>query len=339
MTVAAGRRIVLGSVLAAPFIRTARADPIKLRVSVDTAPGHGRTLAMADFLKKLEAASQGEIEPRLFDSGQLFADSDVIKALVLGQVEMAAPGTWLVAAYVPEADLGQLPMFYGQPIEATHRAIDGIPGDMVNEQVSKKLRVKIPGRWIDLGFVNWYSSRRPLNALGDLKGLKIRNSGGFAQPWRAQFFGGVPDLTAWPDVPLALSQGTFDALQSTNESCASARLWDAGLRFGLLDHQNMGNYIPMIGEAFWTGLNPSLRTLVTDLWAANIGGYRANLAAAQDKAERELKARGVKLTAVPTEMLAEQRGRMIAEQDKVAREMKISPDILARITDAVAATN
>jgi TRAP-type transport system periplasmic protein len=339
MTVGIGRRIVVGSALAAPFIRTARANPIRMRVSVDTSPSHGRTVSMADFLKKLEAASQGEIAPRLFDSGQLFADRDVIKALVLGQVEMAAPGTWLVSAYVPEADLGQLPMFYGQPIETTHRAIDGIPGDLVNQQVSKKLRVKIPGRWVDLGFTNWYSSRKPLGGLADLKGLKIRNSGGYAQPWRAQFFGGVPTMIAWPDVPLALSEGTFDALQSTAESCASAKLWDAGLRFGLVDHQSMGDYIPMISEAFWGALSPALKILVTDLWAANIGVYRANMAAAQDKAEKELRARGVKLAFVSAEDLAEQRKVMVGEQEKVALEMKISPDILMRITEAIAATN
>ena len=336
---APGRRIILGSALAAPFVRTARADPIKLRASLDTTPSHGRTISIADFLKKLEAASQGEITCQLFDSGQLFPDRDVIKALVLGQVEMAAPGTWLVSAYVPEADMAQLPVFYGQPIEVTHRAIDGIPGDMVNEQVSKKLRVKLPGRWIDLGFTNWYSSRRPLNGLGDLKGLKIRNSGGFAQPWRARFFGGVPVMTPWPDVPLALSQGTFDALQSTNESCASAKLWDAGLRFGLIDHQFMGSYIPMLSESFWAALSPALRILVTDLWAANIGTYRANLAAAQDKAERELKARGVKIAYVAPEELAEQRKIMLTEQEKVAREMKISPEILARINDAITSVN
>lgn len=336
---AIGRRIVLGSALTAPFIRTARADPIKLRVSLDTTPSHGRTVAIADFLKKLDAASQGEIAPVLFDSGQLFPDRDVIKALVLGQVEMAVPGTWLVSAYVPEADLGQLPVFYGQPIETTHRAIDGIPGALVNEQVSKKLRVKIPGRWIDLGFTNWYSSRKPLETLADLKSLKIRNSGGFAQPWRAQFFGANPVMTSWPDVPLALAQGTFDALQSTNESCASAKLWDAGLRYGLIDHQSMGDYIPMISETFWGALSPALKTLFTDLWAANIGTYRTNLAAAQDKAEKELKVRGVKLAFVPAEELAEQRKLMLTEQDKVALEMRISPEMLSRIMDAVAATN
>jgi TRAP-type transport system periplasmic protein len=336
---AIGRRIILGSALAAPFIRTAAADPIKLRVSLDTSPSHGRTISIADFLKKLEAASQGQIAPQLFDSGQLFPDRDVIKALVLGQVEMAAPGTWLVAAYVPEADMSQLPVFYGQPLETTHRAIDGVPGEMANEQISKKLRVKIPGRWIDLGFTNWYSTRRPLNTLADLKGLKIRSSGGFAQPWRARFFGAVPNVTAWPDVPLALSQGTFDAIQSTNESCASAKLWDAGLHFGLIDHQNMGDYIPMIGEAFWAALTPALKSLVTDLWAANIGIYRANLAAAQDHAEKELKARGVKLAYVAPEEIAEARKLMLAEQETVAREMKISTDMLARISAAIAATN
>jgi TRAP-type C4-dicarboxylate transport system substrate-binding protein len=339
MTMAIGRRFVLGSALAAPFIRTAHADPIRMRVSVDTSPSHGRTLSLADFLKKLEAASQGAIAPQLFDSGQLFADRDVIKALVLGQVEMAAPGTWLVSAYVPEADLAQLPVFYGQPVETTHRAIDGVPGDMVNEQVSKKLRVAIPGRWIDLGFTNWYGTRRPLNGLADLRGLKIRNSGGYAQPWRAQFFGAVPTMTPWPDVPLALSQGTFDALQSTGESCASAKLWDAGLRFGLIDHQTMGDYIPMISEAFWGTLTPALKILVTDLWAANIGVYRANLAAAQDRAEKELKLRGVKLAFVAPEELAEQRKLMMAEQEKVAREMRISPEIVTRVTEAVAAAN
>lgn len=336
---AIGRRIVIGSALAAPFIRTARAEPTRLRVSLDTAPSHGRTQSIADFLKKLEAASQGEIAPQLFDSGRLFADRDVIQALVLDRVEMAVPGTWLVAAYVPAADLAQLPVFYGQPIEITHRAIDGIPGDLVNAAISKKLRVKIPGRWIDLGFTNWYSTRRPLRTLADLKGLKIRNSGGFAQPWRARFFGGIPTTTAWPDVPLALSQGTFDAMQSTNESCASAKLWDAGLRFGLIDHQSMGDYIPMFGQAFWAGLRPALKSLVTDLWTANVAIYRANMVTAQDRAQKELLARGVKLVIVPPEQLAVQRKLMLADQDKVARAMKIAPDMVARINEVITPSN
>jgi TRAP-type C4-dicarboxylate transport system substrate-binding protein len=149
----------------------------------------------------------------------------------------------------------------------------------------------------------------------------------------------VPTMTSWPDVPLALSQGTFDALQSTNESCVSAKLWDAGLRYGLIDHQSMGDYIPMFSETFWEGLSPALKILITDLWAANIGIYRNNLATAQDKAEKELKLRGVKLAVVPPEIRAEQRKLMMAEQPKVAMEMKISPEMLNRVKDAIAASD
>ncbi len=335
----AGRRILLGSALAVPFIRTARAEPIKMRVSVDSVPGHGRTLAIADFLKKLEAASLGEIAPQLFDSGQYCSDCDVIKALELGKIEMAAPGTWHVSAYVPEADFGQLPVFYGQPVSVFHSANDGVPGDLVNDQICKKLRLAVPGRWIDLGFTNWYSSRKPLNALSDLRGLKVSNPGGFALPWRAKFFGADPVSTAWPDAPLAMSLGIFDAVQSTHESCTSTRLWDAGLRYGLMDHQTMSAYIPMISEAFRALLSSVLKTLVTDLWAANIGIYRANMAATQDQAERDLKARGIKLSVVAPEDLAEQRRRMMAEQDQVAREMKISASIVARVTEFIATIN
>ena len=332
----AGRRILLAACLAAPFIRSARAEPVRLRVTLDTAPSHGRSVAIADFLRKLEAASQGEIAPQLFDNGRLYADRDVIRALVLGQVEMAVPGTWFVSGYVPEAEMAQLPLFYGQPAETTHRAIDGIPGEMVNEQISRKLRVKILGRWLDLGFNNWYSARKPIGALADLKGLKVRHAGGFAMSWRTQFFGAIPNETAWPDVPLALSQGTFDALQTTNESCASARLWDAGLHFGLIDHQSMANYIPMLSESFWAALSPSLRTLMTDLWAANIGAYRLDLAAAQERAEKDLKARGVKLVYVSADDLADYRKRMLAEQDKIVHDMKMSTEVVDRISEAAA---
>jgi len=101
----------------------------------------------------------------------------------------------------------------------------------------------------------------------------------------------------------------------------------------------MGAYIPMISETFWTALRPALKTLITDLWAANIGVYRANMAAAQDKAEKDLRARGMKLTVVPPEDLVEARRRMMAEQDQVVREMRISPAIFARITESVTAIN
>src|SRR6185312_493124 len=124
--------------LAAPFIRRAEAATIELRCSLDTAPSHPRNVAFRDFLEKVEKASGGEIKTRLFESGSLFPDLHVVKALVQGQVEMCCPGTWTVTGFVADADFSQLPAFYGQPIDMVHKATDGSAGKFVNSEVEKK---------------------------------------------------------------------------------------------------------------------------------------------------------------------------------------------------------
>jgi TRAP-type C4-dicarboxylate transport system substrate-binding protein len=322
------RRTVAAGILTMPAIGRSRADePIRLRCSLDTAPSHGRNISIGDYLTKVEAASKGRLKPEIFASGQLFADLNVTKALVQGQVDMAAPGTWAITNFVSDSDLFQLPALYDQPIETIHRVSDGRAGAMIAHEVEQKLRSHVLGPWIDNGFNNWFTTRTPLNSLADLKGLKIRNSGGGGQSWRTRFFGALPNVTAWPDVPLALSQGTFDGLITTIESIASAKLWEAGVRFALLDHNSFAAYIPMLSHTFWTALPPDLQTVMTDIWADNIATYRTNMAAAQDRGRATMESHGVKFAEVTPAQATEVRDRMLKEQDTVAKDLRVSPEI------------
>jgi C4-dicarboxylate-binding protein DctP len=53
--------------IAAPaFVRSARAadEPLRLRLSLDTAPSHLRNVSMKDYLGKVEAASGARSRPR-----------------------------------------------------------------------------------------------------------------------------------------------------------------------------------------------------------------------------------------------------------------------------------
>lgn len=323
------RRTAAAGLLAMPALRGARADePIRLRCSLDTAPSHGRNISIGDYLTKIEAASKGRVKPEIFASGQLFADLNVTKALVQGQVDMAAPGTWAITNFVQDADLFQLPALYDQPIETIHRVADGHAGGMIAKEIEQKLRSHVLGPWIDNGFNNWFTTRTPLNSLADLKGLKIRNSGGGGQSWRTRFFGGLPNVTAWPDVPLALSQGTFDGLITTNESIASVKLWEAGVRFALQDHNSFAAYIPMVSDTFWKTLPADLQKLMLDVWAENIPTYRTNMAAAQDRGRTTMESHGVKFTEITPAQATEVRDQMLKEQDAVAKDLRVSPEIL-----------
>ncbi len=320
------RRGLGAAVLGAGVARAVRAaEPLRLRCSLDTAPAHGRNMAIADFLQKVEAASDGQIKTELFSSGALFPDLDVAKALVQGQVEMAAPGSWTITGFIPDAELFQLPALYGQPLDITHKVIDGAAGQMIAEEIKGKLRCQVLGPWLDLGFQNWYSTSKPLTSLADLRGMKIRNSGGAGQAWRARYVGAIPNTTAWPNVPLALSQGTFDGLVSTDESVASAKLWDAGVKFSLADHQYVGEYIPIISLTFWDKLAPTQQIMMKDIWAQHISAYRANMAAAQTRARAAMEAHGIKVVDPTAEQTAAERKKMMPETDSLARDVKLSP--------------
>ena len=336
MTVIARRSLGIAAAacatsLAAPWIARA-AEPLRLRCSLDTAPSHGRNIAMADFLKKFEAATDGQVKTELFSSGQLFPDLEVGKALIQGQVEMAAPGSWTITGIIPDADVFQLPVLYGRSLEVNHRVSDGSAGSRIGTEIDARLRSHVIGPWLDLGFNAWYTTRTPLTSLASLNGLKLRNSGGAGQAWRARFFDALPITAAWPSVPLALSQGTFDGLASTNESLASAQLWEAGVRYALEDHQFVGLYIPMVSLVFWNKLSPAQQAAMTKLWADNIATYRQNMGAAQAKARDTLQAHSVAFT-VPTEAeLTDVRNRMLAQQDAVLKLTKVSPEMLKLVT-------
>jgi C4-dicarboxylate-binding protein DctP len=331
MTLRITRRAFAGAataMLASPAVLRA-AEPIKFRVSLDTAPSHPRNVAMLDFVDKVGKESKGALAGEVFHSGQLFADLNVSKALLQGQVEMAAPGAWVMTGLVPDCDMVQLPYFYGTPTEVTHKASDGKPGQHINQQLEAKLKTQVIGPWIDLGYQNWYSTKTQIDKFAALKGLKIRSPGGAGISWRIKFAGGIANTTAWPNVPLALSQGTFDAFVSTDESCNSAKLWEAGVKYSYADHQFMGQYIPMMSKVFAAKLTPAQSKMMTDIWAANIAGYRKGSATSQANARGILEKNGVKFFDPTPDESAAVRKAMMGDIDTLIKDAKLSPEIVS----------
>ena len=167
--------------------------------------------------------------------------------------------------------------------------------------------------------------------------LTVRTPGGKGLIARIQPLGGVPNMTAWPDVPLALSQGNFDALVSTNESLTSAKLWDAGVRHAFEDNQFFGQYIPMVSEAFWSKLSAEQRRIVEQTWAEMLPGMRAEGARAQAEAKATLASHGVAFVTPKPETLAEIRARLLPNQAELARQMNVDPAVVEKTAALLAA--
>ena len=328
----------LAAPLAAPFIANAQAaTPLLLRCSLDSPPSHPRNIDLRDFLSRIEHASGGAVQTRLFESGSLYPDLHVVKALVQGQVEMACPGTWTLTGFVPDADFSELPGLYGVPSVRVDRAVDSAPGRHVNAELVRKLHLQLLPGWLNWGFNAWFSTHRPIRTLADLRGMKLRSPGGVLNSWRIHFMGGIPNVTPWPDVPLAMSQGNFDGLITTNESARSGKLYDSGLRYSLQDEQAYSYYVPMLNQAFWTRLGPKLQHVVLDLWAANLSAYRARCAATQATARARMTHHHVTFFDVSADEREAVRRRMLPQQAKAAAAAHMTPELVALVMKSVGA--
>jgi C4-dicarboxylate-binding protein DctP len=218
-----------------------------------------------------------------------------------------------------------------------HKAVGGAAGKFVNEEIHNKLHVDVLGAWFDLGYNEWFSTRKPLESAASLKDMKLRSPGGVLNSFRIRYFGGIPNVTAWPDVPLAMSQGTFDGLISSNESANSAKLYDSGLRHSLQDRQGMGLYVPMANPDFWQKIGPKLQQTIMQIWADNIPTWRTNTAQSQKNGRAALEKQGVTFVDVPQAELDRIQADMLKVQDKAVADAHISPKLVELVMADVAA--
>jgi TRAP-type C4-dicarboxylate transport system substrate-binding protein len=152
--------------------------PIELRCSIETPPRHARNIFTRQYLDMVREASGRRIAPHLFESGSLFADRDVPKAITQGQIEMALPLTFLMSGFVRDANVFELPICYGREPAEVMKLVRGPVGQEIANQLAQRLHVHVLGEWLPDGFQNFFGTRKPLNSYADLKGLKVRSPGG-----------------------------------------------------------------------------------------------------------------------------------------------------------------
>jgi C4-dicarboxylate-binding protein DctP len=96
--------------------------------------------------------------------------------------------------------------------------------------------------------------------------------------------------------------------------------------------------MPMMSETFWSKLTPEFRKIMVDVWAANIGTYRTNAVASQERARKTLADNGVIFTDPSPSVLAAARKAMQAEVASLASSAKLSPEVVRLSEESVNGT-
>src|SRR3546814_10705790 len=82
---------------------------------------------------------------------------------------MGVPGLWQLGRFEPNAGVLDLPMFYGVDRDDIHATVDGPLGDELVGMLEAKLKVKVIGDLLDLGYGSIFSKDKPIRTHADLE--------------------------------------------------------------------------------------------------------------------------------------------------------------------------
>lgn len=314
---------------------SAQAADYTIDVSLDTSPNHVRNQSFRKFAEAVNAQSNGRLELRIFDSASKYKGPNVATAVAQGAIDMAAPAHQHLSRFVPETGMLLLPMFYGADRNAIYSVVDGPLGEELNQRIADKLRVVVLGRPFDLGYGTVFTVDTPLQRPADLAGMKVRVPGGAATLARYRAFESTPVQIAWSDVPQALQTGTVSAIWATQESVASAKLWDAGIRHAFEDKQAFIQYVPILSAQTWNKLPEDLQALLRGTWEEMVDEVRA--VAAEKQTEARITNGEHDIATVDPEQadLATMREKLLAAQPEIVEELGMDADFIQRVQAAL----
>jgi len=304
------------------------AQKYEFKISMDTVPNHPRNMGIEIFVQRLIKRSEGKLEPKVYHSAQLYKDVHVTKALNMGSVEMAVPGNFVLEGFETNTSLTMLPMFFGSPQEITMQLIDGEIGKAVSKKLGEKLNVKVIGRVFEMGYDSIFTVKKKITKLEDFKGLKIRYAGGSITAAKLKALGAGAVFIAWPDVPMALAQGTIDGLSSTTKSVEGAKLHETGLKYAVETRTNIFYYYPLVNLKFWNNLPPDLQKIFLEVWNEVVPEQREIARREQQTAKEFLKSKGMEFYEPSDEELAKWRKHIIHVQDDLVKELKHDPELV-----------
>ena len=230
-----------------------------LKFSHVVSPNTPKGKAADFFEKRLEELSKGKIDVQVYPSKQLYTDSQVLKALKLNSVQMAAPSFSKFGKIVPQLALFDLPFLF-RDINHLHKVQDSEVGQKLKDMVSAKGFVALD--FWDNHFKQLSSSKKALIEPKDASGQKFRIMSSKVLEAQFQAVDANPQMMPFSEVYAALQQGVIDGQENTNSNIFTKKFHEVQSDLTVTNHGYLG-YLVVMSKRFWKSLPADLQANVT----------------------------------------------------------------------------
>jgi tripartite ATP-independent transporter DctP family solute receptor len=249
--------------LAKDFARPAFAQQKLVLKATDVHPlGYPTVEAVVRLGKKLEAATGGRLSVQMYPSMQLGGEKEMIEQAQVGALAMARISVGPMGTLVPELNVFNLPFMFRDDAHM-EKVIDGPIGDELLKKLSDHPTAGLIGLcWMNAGTRNVYNSKKPVRALDDLKGLKIRMMGNPVFVDTMNALGGNGVAMGFDQLVNAMQTGVVDGAENNYPSYATGQHFRYAKYYSLTGHLMIPEIL-VFSKRTWQTLPPDDQALIT----------------------------------------------------------------------------
>ncbi|WEX08775.1 TRAP transporter substrate-binding protein [Chelativorans sp. AA-79] len=221
--------------------------------SSDTHPdGYPTVEAVKYFGELVKERTDGRYEVEVYHSAQLGQEADTIEQVRSGVIDLNRVSMAPWNSLVPETLIPSLPYLFRSP-EHARNVMSGPIGDEIAEGFEQHGVVLLA--YYDGGARSFYNSRKEINSLEDLKGMKFRviQSDVFVDMVAALGASATP--MPYGEVYSAIETGVIDGAENNFPSYESAKHFEVAKYYSLDEHTIVPEVFVMSKTA-WDRLTP-----------------------------------------------------------------------------------
>ena len=253
------RRTFIPSFVAGALIATSAAAQTEIKLGHVGEPGSLVGAVADEFAKRANERLAGKAKVIVYGSSQLGGNSDMMKKLKLGTIDLSEPST-VLSSYVASFGLFEMP-YLVKDREHMKRIRDEVLWPTMAPEAEKQ-GYRILGVW-ENGFRQITNNKHPIKVPDDLKGIKLRVPQG---EWRVKMFqayGANPSPLAFSEVFVALQTGVMDGQENPLAQINSARFYEVQKYLSMTGHVYTPSYL--IAGRSWSKFDPEVQKVLSEV--------------------------------------------------------------------------
>jgi TRAP-type transport system periplasmic protein len=260
------KRLMIKTLVAAVALATlgaASAQDIKERsfkLGLQNPKGHPLVTGAEKFAEIVAAKSGGKMKVNLFPGGVLGGDAQTVSALQGGTVEMTALNSGILASQVKDFTVFDFPFMFANAKEAD-AVVDGPFGQKMHAKLADKGIVGL-AYW-ELGFRNISNSKRAINKVEDLEGLKLRVIPNAINVDWVKAVGGNPTPMAFPEVYAGLESKAIDGQENPFSVILANKFFEVQKFLVVSNHQYNPQSL-IVSKKVWDTLSAAEKKILQD---------------------------------------------------------------------------